>query len=230
MSHFNDKYYNKNNAFDKVFVYIHGYNGCIDDVDSSMRFLAEQLPNVMIVTPESDVISEKNSSKKQWFSFFDIDPLSIRRNKDSSYDDILSIYNLAGQSLYDNAVKINNYINRLQITYNIKDENLYIGGFSQGAMLALYTALIRENKVAGCVVNSGVVASASFLTDKIKSKPLVLLTHGDADFVVSYKTHKYSQEWLQQEAFDVKNFVMPDVGHSLTIDTMLEVAKFIKNS
>ena len=58
----------------------------------------------------------------------------------------------------------------------------------------------------------------------------MLLTHGDADFVVSYKTHKYSQEWLQQEAFDVKNFVMPDVGHSLTIDTMLEVAKFIKNS
>ncbi|HYN37819.1 MAG TPA: phospholipase, partial [Rhodospirillales bacterium] len=53
-------------------------------------------------------------------------------------------------------------------------------GFSQGAMIALYVGLRRETPPAAIIAHSGMVVDQALLPGEIRSRPPVLLTHGDA--------------------------------------------------
>ena len=80
------------------------------------------------------------------------------------------------------------FLDELQAKYGIPDDRLVLGGFSQGAMLSLDTALHRATAPAGLLLMSGTLLAESTWTPKMASlagKP-VMLSHGRHDQLLPF--------------------------------------------
>lgn len=227
MSLYINKCFKFGNNASKLVVFLHGYNGCIADIEPYIKTLITENHNILAVAPEAPIACEKNLSKKQWYSLWEYDKNDERRNPDTSLDNLLAIYDRYGFSLNKAAKELNNFIDELQKQYNIADENTYIIGFSQGAMLALYTSLIRQQKLAGCFMLSGVIAGKSSLEKEIKSLPDVYLFHGKEDITVNYKTLDSSIAWLNHIGISTQEFRYNGLAHKINDEEILQIAKLI---
>lgn len=227
MSKFQYKSYGNTLNPQKLVVFIHGYKSSMNDLAADMGLLSSLLPDCVIVTPQSDKY-HKNSNVLEWYdvSAYDVD--RKRRNPQTSVEEIVEIYNKAGEQLSIRADEINEFIDEVQDLYGLNDERTYIAGFSQGAMVALFVAMSREGRVGGCFALSGVVAGKDCLEHKIKSKPVVYMLHGKSDITVQYKTLSYSVEWLKKHGIDVQVCEYENLAHKIIIDEIDFMSKIIK--
>lgn len=89
----------------------------------------------------------------------------------------------------DNArVQMARFLDQLQARFSIPNDRLVLGGFSQGAMLSLDTALHREAPLAGLVLLSGTLTAESVWQprmSKVSGIP-ILQSHGRHDMLLPY--------------------------------------------
>lgn len=227
MSLYINKCFNAENNYSKLVIFIHGYNANISDIETYAELLTTKNSKLLVITPEAPFICEKNNSKHQWYSLWEHDPKDERRNPATSLSRLSDIYDRYGNSISDTAKNINQFIDDMQKQYNINDDNTYIIGFSQGAMIALYTALTRKNKVASCFSIAGVIAGKSLLEQELKSKPDVFLFHGKDDVTVSYKTLDNTIKWLSDNNVNVQDFRYDNLAHKIIDDEIIKIAELI---
>lgn len=200
---------------DKLIVFIHGYKSSMDEISAEAALLAILLKQAVIVTPQSNK-THKNSKIRYWYNVSDYDTQRKRRNPQTPLNEIIEIYNAAGEQLSEQAAEMNRFVDEMQQLYGINDKNTYIAGFSQGAMMAIYTALSRVGTVAGCFALSGIVAGKDRLEKEILSKPEVYMLHGKDDVTVQYKTLAFSSDWLRKRCIDVKTVQYDNMAHEIT--------------
>ena len=100
---------------------------------------------------------------------------------------------------------------------------VFIGGFSQGAALSLFTSLTSEVKISGIISLSGYLPKV-ILKPKFKVPPIIAI-HGVCDDIISnniatesykklkkstdfyFKSYNMTHEVIQDEIIDVKNFL-----------------------
>ncbi len=198
MSHYVKKYFNLEKKGKKLLIFLHGYNGCVQDIEYTLNFFKGKIPDLNVVAPEAAMACEKNSEKRQWYSLWAHDPQDERRKIDTPVEKLIEIYNRFGDDLSENALEINAYIDSLQQELGVDNRHTIIAGFSQGAMLACYVALSRPDFDGKCLMFSGVVAGADCLAKEQKSFPDIYLLHGKDDVTVSYKTVDFSETWLRE--------------------------------
>lgn len=99
-----------------------------------------------------------------------------------------------------------------------------LGGFSQGAMLSLHTALHRKEPLAGVLAYSG----ALFGAEKAISKPPVLLVHGLEDTVVPCAGSKRAKESLEKEKVPVELHFIHGLGHGIDGEGLDLGARFLQ--
>lgn len=220
LSHYVHKCYKTGNTPDKLIFFLHGYNGCIDDIDYAACMLKAKLNNAWLILPQSDQTCEKNPQKKQWYSLLEADPENLRRNPQTSVSRIMDIYDKTGESLLKVSQTLNRELDELQKKYGIDDNKTYIMGFSQGAMLAIFMSLTRQNPVKTCFALSGVVAGKNILEQNLKARPKVWMFHGKDDLSVQYKTLEYSLSWLKQHGIETKAFEFDGLAHRMTEEEM----------
>lgn len=214
---------------DKLIIFIHGYKSSMDQISAEAALLAIILKQAVIVTPQSNNM-HKNSMIRQWYDVSDYDPERKRRNPETPLEEVVDIYNQAGQMLSERAAEMNDFIDEMQRIYGIDNKNTFISGFSQGAMMAIYTALSRREQVGGCFSLSGIVAGKDRLENDLRSKPPVYMLHGKDDVTVQYKTLDFSINWLQQHDVEVYDVRYDNLAHQIT-DTEIEfMAQVINKS
>ena len=125
---------------------------------------------------------------------------------------------------------MNEFISEMQGLYGVNDENTYVIGFSQGAMMAIYTSLSRKQKVGGCIALSGIVAGKDCLEKELHSRPDVYMFHGKDDVTVQYKTLNFSLDWLKAHNVNVKVFRIDDLPHIINPSELVQVADIINKS
>jgi len=157
-----------------------------------------------------------------------IDPKAEFRNPDSSVEKIFDIFDALAPSFAETAVQMNDFIDQMQKQFDIDDHNTYIAGFSQGAMIALYTALTRKNTLGGCIMLSGIVAGRPLLENNVISKPGVLIMHGEDDATVQYKTLPTTLKWLDSQKIKYSCFTYKGLAHRMNDDEMQQLADFVK--
>ena len=211
----------------KLIVFLHGYNSCIDDLLPSIGILKKELNNTLIVIPSSDDICARNPNKKQWYALNDVDPEWKRRNPATSIEEIIEIYNRTGNRISKVSKELNSFISSIQKKHKITNKNTYIMGFSQGAMLAIYVGLTRRYKVGGAFCFAGIVCGRDMLEKEITSKPKVYLFHGTNDFSVQYKTLGYTKDWLSMHDIDWEAIEYEGIEHRLIDDEMFDTADFL---
>ena len=88
-------------------------------------------------------------------------------------------------------------------------------GFAQGARMGLQVGPRRVKPLAGIIGYSGSLAGSDLLASEIKSKPPVLLMHGNMDPIVPPDLMHHAEDTLKSAGVPVAAYLCPNLGHGL---------------
>ncbi|GFT39977.1 phospholipase [Nephila pilipes] len=125
---------------------------------------------------------------------------------------------------------VNHFIDTKLKELNLKDTQLSLVGFSQGAMLAIHTALTRSQSCASVVAYSGRFLSPSKTAPEIKSKPNICVIHGDADDVVPFSSLDLAVKALKENGVNVEGRPIHGLGHIINEEVIKLGVEFIKKN
>ena len=125
--------------------------------------------------------------------------------------------------------QVTQLLDQLQARYSIPDDKLVIGGFSQGAMVALDVALHRDRRVAGLIEMSGtLLAEAAWapLMPKLAGMP-VLMSHGRTDAMLPYAIAELLRDRLATAGALVE--WLPFLGgHEIPMTVVAAAGRFLR--
>ena len=215
MSEFYSRYFTNAQKPKKLLIFLHGYNNTLSEMMPVYQSLCDVVKGLVIAAPQGKMHSDKEQNRKSWYKISGFDAEGKRFQEETSVEEIAQIYQQAAPVLSATAREVNAYIDKVQKKYCLDDAHTYIAGFSQGAMLAIWTALTRERQLKGCFVLSGLAAANQPLEAKIKSRPYVYLFHGQKDDKVLFKCMDYTKRWLQSQKVPVQAKAYARLKHEI---------------
>lgn len=178
-------------------VFLHGYGADGNDLIGLAPQLGQLLPDTAFVSPHAPEQCEMSPFGRQWFSLIDRSEEAMRAGVKTA------------------APVLDAFLDKEMASLGLTTEKVALVGFSQGTMMSLYTALRRAEPVAGIVGYSGRLLDAEALEAEIKSRPPVLLVHGDADEVVPYPALAHAEQGLKSAAVEVDSLTCNGLGHGI---------------
>lgn len=178
-------------------IFLHGYGSNGDDLIGLASYWRAALPNTVFISPNAPEICPGAPNGYQWWGLSNLTPggraAGVRKPAavlDSFIDDQLARFGLA-------------------------EGRLALVGFSQGTMMALHVGPRRAQALAGIVGYSGMLADPDELRTEVRTRPPVLLVHGDADEVLPVTSMPQAKLGLEAAGLDVVTHVSPRLGHSI---------------
>ena len=178
-------------------VLLHGVAANGNDLISLARAWRKILPEAEFIAPNAPFPSDYAPEARQWFSL-----------RDRAPEKLLAGLRVAGTIL-------DRFFDELLASRQLGDARLALAGFSQGAATALYAGLRRQTQIAGIVAFSGALLSGEGLGRDIRSKPPVLLVHGEADDVVPFQSLANAKATLEAAGVPVQAMARPGLGHAI---------------
>ncbi|MEO0912106.1 MAG: prolyl oligopeptidase family serine peptidase, partial [Pseudomonadota bacterium] len=114
--------------------------------------------------------------------------------------------------------KFSTFLDEVAEAEGIAPENTILLGFSQGTMMSLHVGPRRKAAFAGIIGFSGRLLQPSALAAEIKTKPPILLIHGDQDDVVPYSSMAEAETGLKAAGLSVETHTSPGTGHGIAPD------------
>jgi phospholipase/carboxylesterase len=185
---------------DALVILLHGYGSNGADLISLAPYWAEALPGAAFVAPNAIEPVPQAPGGYQWFPISQLDPQLMEQGARAA------------------AQSVDRFIDRELERYGLAASRLALVGFSQGTMMALHVALRREQQIAGILGYSGVLVGARTLKDEMRSKPPVLLVHGDRDPNIPIPAMFDSAEALAANGHGAQWHVSYGVPHSIGPD------------
>lgn len=112
---------------------------------------------------------------------------------------------------------------------DIPYDNIIIGGFSQGAAMALHLGVVSPKKFAGVIALSGYMPIRHQLpvpqVQANKTTP-VFLAHGTMDMVVPFNFGEVTREYLLQHEYELHWKTYP-IGHTVSPVEMLDIQRWV---
>lgn len=210
----------------KLIIFLHGYIDNCECLNHRIEAFADSFDNTAFHIPEAPLLCEIHEKKRQWFSMHRFDPDDERKTV-PSLEECLAFYEKMTPGFEESYNILRRYIDNCLNLYELDYKDLFICGFSQGAMLAIYTALRLEEKVGGCISFSGLLTASGFFTKHHPNTPDFLLVHGTADNLVRYSVMDYTKEKLKSYGCKVKTYSVADGQHRITEDGLHAAKKFI---
>lgn len=210
----------------KLIIFLHGY---IDNCESLNRRITPFLNTIndtAIHLPEAPVNCEIYDYKRQWYSMHQFDPNDDRKTV-PTLKECTDIYARMKKGFEESFTYLSEYIENCLNEYQLEAKDLILCGFSQGAMVALYTALRYPEQIGGCVSFSGVLATPDYFYKHEHQTPPFLLIHGNADNIVRYGVLDYTKEHLQKLNCTVETYTVENGQHKITEDGLKQAEQFI---
>lgn len=223
MTFFSGSYFPARRQNKALVFFLHGYNNSRQEMLPVYQKLMAQCPDLAVCAPEGQLVSVADENRRSWYKVSSFDHEGLRHKESTPIEEIVQIYNKTGDALETVSEELNRYIDEIQTKYGITDEQTFIAGFSQGGMLALWTALRRRQKVAACFCFSSFAAAAEKLETYICAKPKIYLFHGADDHQVRLKCMDYTHSWLKSNGVETKVYTFDAMGHQIG-DQALEIA------
>jgi phospholipase/carboxylesterase len=181
---------------------------------------------------ESDLFSFANRIDKQFTVISIQAPYQYGNNGFSWYS--VSFPN--GKPLIDNdqaeksRVNLIKFIDQITEKHTIDTNNIYLMGFSQGAIMAFSVGLTRPDKVTGIACFSGRVLKQTkgYIADKKELSNLkVLVVHSTNDPVLNYQYAVESTNLLELNNIQY-DFITDSVGHSISLQSLERFNAWLK--
>ena len=193
-------------------VLLHGYGADGNDLIGLAPVLAPLMPDVVFHAPNAPYPCEGNPFGYQWFGISRLDP------------------QVTAAGVRAAAPFVDAFLDDTMATYGLDESKTVLVGFSQGTMMALHVGLRRAKQLAGIVGFSGMLAGPDVLKDEIKSRPPVLLTHGDKDEMLPHILSHRAAQVLQQNDVKVGLHIAEGIGHGINDTGLSAAARFLIES
>jgi phospholipase/carboxylesterase len=125
--------------------------------------------------------------------------------------------------------QVTRLLEQVQARFNVPDDKLVIGGFSQGAMVSMDVALHREKPVGGVIQMSGTLIAEPEWSPrfaKLAGMP-VLMSHGRSDQMLPFSIADALREKLVAAAAKVE-WIPFLGGHEIPMAVIASAAKFLR--
>jgi len=195
-------------------VFLHGYGADGNDLIDIGRAWQNLLPDTAFVSPHAPHPCGQASVGREWF------PLTFR-DPNERWNGV----NAAAPAL-------NAFLDAELKRRNLPASALALVGFSQGTMMALHVGLRRGVAPAAIVGYSGMlVVPEDVDPDKfaaeIRSKPPVMLIHGDQDQLIPVQALLHAAQGLAALEVPVQFHVSPGVGHGIDPEGLRHGGEFL---
>jgi phospholipase/carboxylesterase len=197
----------------QLVVFLHGYGADGNDLISLGQHWRQLLPDAAFVSPNAPEPCAGNPfGGRQWFG------LTMRDPKER-WDGVQRA-----------APTLNAFLDEQLETLGLADNALALVGFSQGTMMALHVGLRRPKPLAAIVGYSGMLVEPERLKADIKSRPPVLLVHGDTDDVIPVQALHQARAGLGEAGVAVEWHVSPGLPHGIDGDGLDIAGRFLANA
>ncbi|HEX2559350.1 alpha/beta hydrolase [Phenylobacterium sp.] len=193
-------------------VLLHGYGSNAEDLMGLVPYWRDGLPDTGFLAPNAPEPCPGVPGGRQWWGFADRSPEA------------------RGRGIRQAATVLNGFLDGVLAQEGLGDERLALVGFSQGTMMALHVGTRRPRTLAGIVGFSGALVDPDSLAAEARSKPPVLLIHGDADTMVPPTALPEATAALTGLGFEVATHISPGLGHSIDEAGLRLGAQFLQNA
>lgn len=176
---------------------LHGYGADGNDLIDLAPHWAQAVPEALFLSPHAPEPCEGGPYGRQWFGLADRRPGPLLAGAQSA------------RPLLDE------FIAREAAAADLPESAVVLMGFSQGAMMALFTGLRRATAPAGIMAYSGRLIGEELLPDEIASRPEVLLVHGEVDEVVPAAASRAAESVLKAAGVPVEALWCPRLAHGI---------------
>ena len=178
-------------------ILLHGVGADGNDLIGLAPQFARALPDTAFVSPNAPYPCDMAPMGYQWFSIQTQDPA------------------LRLAAIRQTAEILNAFIDAQLAAHGLGDDRLALVGFSQGTMMSLFTAPRRDKACAGIMAYSGRMEGGAELAAEIKSRPPVMMVHGDQDELLPVTSMTDAAARLRDNDIEVETHVRPGLGHGI---------------
>ena len=182
---------------EQLVVFLHGVGADGNDLIGLAPHFQQVLPEAFFISPDAPYAYDMAPFGYQWFSISDFSAENRLRGVQAA------------------APILEAFIDDLLAGHGLAEDRLVLIGFSQGTMMSLHVGLRRQRPLAGIIGYSGVLAGPELLAAEIKTRPPVLLTHGEADPLIPVRALSAAEAALKEVDVPVESHLRPGLGHGI---------------
>jgi len=190
-------------------VLLHGYGADGNDLIGLAPVLTPLMPDVVFHAPNAPYPCEGNPFGYQWFGISRLDP------------------QVTAAGVRAAAPFVDAFLDDTMATYGLDESKTVLIGFSQGTMMSLHVGLRRPKPLAGIIGFSGMLAAPDALGAEIKSRPPILLLHGDSDEMLPHHLTERAAQALDQNGVKTTMHIAPGIGHGIDQTGLSLAARFL---
>jgi phospholipase/carboxylesterase len=204
----------RSGAARQLVVFLHGYGADGNDLIELGRVWQQLLPQAAFVSPHAPEPCAQASVGRQWFGL-------TFRNPDERWIGVNQAAPLLERFLETELAR-----------HKLPPSALALVGFSQGTMMALHVGLRRAVAPAAIVGYSGLLVEradggAEKFAAEIKSRPPVLLVHGDHDDLIPPQALFQAMQGLAAVGVPVEWHLSAGVGHGIDAEGLRHGGEFL---
>ena len=199
----------------RLVIFLHGYGANAADLIGLADPLAPHLPETAFVAPDAPEACLGAPMGFQWFPIPWIDGSSEEES-------------MAGM---ERAVEdLNAFLDETMVREGVSAAQTVLYGFSQGTMMSLHVGPRRAEALAGIVGFSGRMLKPETLAEEVRTRPPVLLVHGDQDEVVPVQSLPEAAEAMEAAGFErIYAHIMKGTGHGIAPDGLQVSLAFLRD-
>lgn len=198
----------KNNKNKYLVIMLHGWGSDKYDL-ISLDFNIDNLYYLSVNAPyECD-----SGFGYQWFSLEDMNVNSIIKE------------------IRNNYIVLEKFIEEQSIKLNIDYNHIFLLGFSQGAMMSLYTGIRLNKKLAGIISLSGLLPDTiNSIKNSQITKQNILLLHGTDDNVVPFNYFIETKKLFDILDFNIEAYSINELQHGINNEEIDIIKSFIERN
>lgn len=200
-------------------IWLHGLGADGHDFVDVVRHFDVSIQDIRFIFPHADVMPVTINMGMQMRAWYDIKSLDA-----NSLNRVVDV-----DGIKDSIGKVRSLIDR-QVQQGIPSENIVLAGFSQGGVIATYTAITSDYKLGGVIALSTYLPAWNSFKDEVtdinKGQP-ILVCHGTHDQVLPELLGRELSTKLSDCGF--KNEYRHYVGmeHSVCIEEIKDISNFL---
>ena len=198
----------------QLVVFLHGYGADGNDLIEIGRAWQGLLPDAVFVSPHAPRPCGQAPVGREWF------PLMFRNPEER------------WTGVNEAAPLLERFLDAELKRRNLPPAALALVGFSQGTMMALHVGLRRSVPPAAIVGYSGMLvtpegAEPDVFAAEIRSRPPVLLIHGDADQLIPVQALLHAAQGLAAIDVPAEWHIAAGIGHGIDQEGLRQGGEFL---
>lgn len=222
-------------APEKLIILLHGYGRNAFAMEKMALAAREAVPQALILSPHAPEALDTSAIEDQETDHFLHIPQELREDGQGGGSLSRQWFRIDGQldllvpRLQKAAQDLNRFIDAQRGMLGITDRDIVVMGFSQGAGLALYTALSRREEIAGLVCHSAIAIQQPATDSFLISKPEILYLYGEQDGEFTQDRYHATFRWLQSYTGNrAAEITVAGLGHFTNAESRHHCAEFMK--